>query len=109
MFYRNSIDNLTNSHEIFDFNKIDSNFSNFIENILSYENTKGPEDWISVFNLSKNLSWHKDSFKFIFHIADISDSGSSFINYPSDENKFNDIMSYFAKNNFRYYVIFCKE
>ena len=100
VFYRNSIDNLTNSHEIFDFNKIDSNFSNFIENILSYENTKGPEDWISVFNLSKNLSWHKNSFKFIFHIADISDSGSSFINYPSDENKFNDIMSYFAKNNF---------
>ena len=56
VFYRSSIDNLTNSHGIFDFNIIDSNFSNFIENISSYENTKGPEDWISVFNVSKNLS-----------------------------------------------------
>jgi hypothetical protein len=104
IFYRDPIDSPDDYHEIFDFDRNALNFRTFVENIEAIGGADGPEDWAGAFNLSNNLTWRNDSFKFIIHIADAPAHGldwtGGYDNYPSEGNRTDEIITYFAKNNF---------
>ena len=104
IFYRDPIDSYYDIHEIFDFDKNALNFKNFTMNIRATGGADGPEDWAGAFNLAKNLSWQNDSLKFIVHIADAPGHGLDYVGsydkYPREGNKTDEILTYFAKNNF---------
>lgn len=104
IFYRDPIDSSYDKHEIFDFDKNAINFRNFVEDIYADGGADGPEDWAGGFNIAKNLSWENDSFKFIVHIADAPAHGLDWVggydSYPEEGNKTDEIITYFAKNNF---------
>ena len=73
-------------------------------NIRATGGADGPEDWAGAFNLAKNLSWQNDSLKFIIHIVDAPGHGTDYVGgydkYPGEGNKTDEILTYFAKNNF---------
>jgi surface protein len=104
IFYRDPIDSYYDIHEIFDFDKNALNFKNFTMNIRATGGADGPEDWAGAFNLAKNLSWQNDSLKFIIHIFDAPGHGTDYVGgydkYPGEGNKTDEILTYFAKNNF---------
>ena len=105
VFYRDPIDNrYYDIHEIFDFDKNALLFRIFVGNISAKGGADGPEDWAGAFNLAKNLSWRNDSVKFIIHIADAPAHGLDWVNgndkYPAEGAKTDEIIAYFAKNNF---------
>ena len=112
IFYRdpiNSPNSPYHSHEIFDFDINALNFRNSVSNISAKGGGDGPEDWAGAYNLAKNLSWRNDSFKLIIHIADAPAHGYGWINpidddelkkYPEEGNKTDEIIRYFAQNNF---------
>ena len=104
VFYRDPFDSSHDIHEIFDFDKNALNFRVFVGNISAKGGGDLPEDWVGAFNIAKNLSWQKDSDKFIIHIADAPGHGNAYVggrdSYPKEENKTDEIITYFAKNNF---------
>jgi len=104
IFYRDPIDSNYDIHEIFDFDKNALNFKNFTMNIRADGGEDWPEDWAGAFNLSKYLSWQNDSLKFIVHIADAPAHGLDYVGgydkYPKEGNKTDEILTYFAQNNF---------
>ena len=106
IFYRDPINSTYDVHEIFDFDKNALNFRTFVEKIYAYGGEDGPEDWAGAFNLAKNLSWNNDSIKFIIHIADAPAHGEEWVGdyetdyYPEEGNKTDEIINYFAMNNF---------
>ena len=104
IFYRDPIDSYSDIHQIFDFDKNALNFRNFVEKIRAKGGADGPEDWAGAFNLAKNLSWGNDSIKFIIHIADAPAHGVDWVGgydkYPAEGNKTDEIITYFARNNF---------
>ena len=105
IFYRDPIDAwYYDIHEIFDFDKNALNFRNFVGNISASGGGDGPEDWAGGFEMTKNLSWGNDSVKFIVHIADAPAHGEDWVggsdSYPSEGNRTDQVIEYFAQNNF---------
>ena len=105
IFYRDPEDSYYDIHEIFDFDKNPLNFKNFVKNISADGGGDGPEDWAGAFELSRNLSWKNDSFRFIIHIADAPGHGDDWIGgndyyYKSEGNRTDEIITYFAKNDY---------
>ena len=103
LFYRDPISSYRDIHEIFDFNKNALNFKNFVSNISAYGGGDGPEDWAGAFNLAKNLSWENNATKFIIHIADAPAHGYDWCrsySYNAEGKKTDEVITYFAKNNF---------
>ena len=104
VFYRDPLDSPSDIHEIFDFDKNALNFRVFVGNITADGGADTPEDWAGAFNIAKNLSWQKESIKLIVHIADAPGHGIDYVggydNYPEEGNKTDEIITYFAKNNF---------
>ena len=106
VFYRDPIESKIDIHQIFNFDKNALNFKNFVNNISAYGGGDFPEDWAGAFLLAKNLSWGNDSFNFIIHIADAPAHGNDWVGnnfvdfYPSEGKKTDEIITYFAKNNF---------
>ena len=104
VFYRDPINVPNELNEIFDFDKNALNFKNFVNNIFADGGGDGPEDWAGAFHLSRNLTWRNDSFKFIVHIADAPGHGNAYVGYtdyyPEEEERTDEIITYFAKNNF---------
>ena len=103
VFYRDPIDSKYDRHEIFDFDINPLNFRVFVENITATGGADLPEDWAGAFNLAKNLTWRNDSYKFIIHFADANAHGTYWDDndyYPAEGIKNDEIITYFAKNNF---------
>ena len=103
IFYRDPIDSPNDIHEYFDFDINPLNFKNFVNNITADGGADFPEDWAGAFNLAKNLSWRQNSTKFIIHIADAPGHGNDWFKddrYPEEGQKNDEIITYFAKNNY---------
>ena len=109
VFYRDPIDSPSDIHEYFDFNENALEFKVFVINISAEGGADIPEDWAGAFNLSRKLSWRYDSYKFIIHIADAAAHGYDWIDprnpwdlnvYPEEGKKTDEIITYFARNNF---------
>ena len=107
VFYRDPVDESTDVHQFFDFDKNPFNFKFFTSQIIASGGGDGPEDWAGAFYLSKNLSWQNDSFKFIVHIADAPAHGLDWANpyydgdlHPYEGIRTDNIITYFAQNNF---------
>ena len=108
VFFRDPLDWETDKHETFDFDKNPLNFKVFVNNIWADGGGDGPEDWVGAFNIAKGLSWRKDSVKYIVHIADAPAHGDAYASgyeydfdaHPSEGSKTDEILTYFAKNNF---------
>ena len=105
LFYRDPIDSPIDIHESFDFEKNALNFKNFVSKIEAKGGNDLPEDWAGAFNSAKNLSWGKNSTKFIVHIADAPAHGEDWNDlyygkYSIEGNKTDEIITYYSRNNF---------
>ena len=103
IFYRDPIDSLYDIHECFDFDINPLNFKNFVNNITADGGLDFPEDWAGAFNLAKNLSWRKNSTKFIIHIANNPPLGFDWfknVSFSEEGKKIDQIITDFTKNNF---------
>ena len=104
IFYRDPIDSPEDINEVFDFNENTLDFKNFVNKIKADGGRDIPEDWAGAFNLAKNLTWRKNSTKFIVHIADAPGHGDGWTEndyfHAEEGKKTDEIITYFAKNNF---------
>lgn len=102
IFYRDPFVSQFETHEVFDLNENALEFKNFVNNITAKGGGDIPEDWAGALNLTKDLSWRNNSLKFIIHIADAGAHGYKWSgdNYPIEENKTDEIITYLANNNF---------